>query len=90
MERPLTQQQAVALRYDPKEGDTAPRIVAKGSGFIAEQILRIAKENNIPLRQDAELTSALASLDLGSTVPPELFQAVAQILAFIYKMNGRT
>lgn len=77
---------AIALRYAPEEGDT-PRVVATGKGNVAETILRLAREHDIPLRQDPALASALASLDIGASIPPELFRAVAEVLAFVYKMN---
>ena len=80
---------AVALRYEPSKGDVAPRVVAKGQGFVAEEILRVARENDVPLRQDPALAGALASLDVGATAPPELFRAVAEVLAFVYKINGK-
>ena len=85
-----TPKTAIALRYDPaQERDDAPRVVASGAGCVADEILRIARENDIPLRQDPALARALATLDVGQTIPPELFRAVAEVLAFIYKMNGK-
>lgn len=85
MQDPTT---AVALRYLPTTG-AAPQIVAKGDGFVAEEILRVARENDVPLRQDPALAGALATLDVGQQIPPELFRAVAEVLAFVYKMNGK-
>ena len=78
---------AVALRYDPISGDTEPHVVAKGSGPVAEEILRLARRHDIPLRQDPALVEALAQIDLGTSIPPELFRAVAEVLAFVYKIN---
>jgi len=78
-----------ALRYSPEDGDIAPRVVASGQGFMAEEILKIAREHQIPLREDPELVNALASLDVGSTIPPELFRAVAEVIAFVYRLNGK-
>ncbi len=80
---------AVALRYLPETG-AAPEIIAKGDGFLADEILRVARENDVPLRQDPALAGALATLDIGQRIPPELFRAVAEVLAFVYKMNGKT
>ena len=80
---------AAAIRYSPADGDTAPRVVASGQGFIAEEILQIAREHKIPLREDPALVNALASLDVGSTIPPELFRAVAEVIAFVYRLNGK-
>ena len=76
---------AIALRYSPSEG--TPKMVAKGEGHIAEEILRLAREHDIPLRQDPALAGVLAALDIGAFIPPELFRAVAEVLAFVYKMN---
>jgi len=86
---PDTPQTAIALRYDPGNGDLAPRVLASGKGASAEQILRLAQEHGIPLRRDPVLASALSTLDLGTSVPPELFRAVAEVLAFVYKLNGK-
>ena len=80
---------AVALRYDPDAGDTTPCVVAKGQGTVAEEILRLAREHDIPLRQDPALAGALATLNIGMTIPPELFRTVAEVLAFIYKVNAK-
>ena len=79
---------AVALRYDTKMGD-APKVVASGKGFVAEDIVRIAKENNVHVRQDPALAGALSSLEVGSTIPPELFRVVAEVIAFVYRQNGK-
>jgi len=91
MQDPATMQDpttAVALRYAPATG-AAPELVAKGEGFMAQEILRVARENDVPLRQDPALAGALATLDVGARIPPELFRAVAEVLAFVYKMNGK-
>lgn len=85
--RPRNRQIAVALHYD--ESDRAPRVLAKGQGYIAERIIQLATEQGIPIHDDADLTAALAQLDLGDAVPPELYQAVAEVLAYIYRMNQR-
>lgn len=82
-------QKAAALRYKPAD-DSAPKIVAKGSGFIAEKILAVAKENNIPLKEDPQLIEVLSGLDMYQEIPPELYKAVAEILAFVYKMTKKT
>ena len=79
---------AIALRYAPEAG-AAPKIVAKGDGFTAQEILRVARESDVPLRHDPALAGALATLDVGAQIPPELFRAVAEVLAFVYKMNGK-
>lgn len=81
-----TRKKAAALRYDAKR-DSAPKLVAKGSGVIAEQILKIAGENKIPLKEDHQLLEVLSTLDLYQEIPSELYKAVAEILAFVYRMT---
>ena len=79
---------AVALKYDGKK-DKAPSVIAKGRGNIAEKIIGIAKEHNVPLYEDKNLIQVLEALDLETEVPPELYRAVAEVLAFIYRLNGK-
>jgi len=80
---------AVALRYQPEAPflDAAPRLVAKGQGLLAERILALARENNIPVESDPDLLAALEPLDINKLIPPELFQAVAIMLAALYRAN---
>lgn len=77
---------AVALKYD---GVGAPRITAKGSGELAQQILEAAAAHQVPLEQDAELAGLLAQIPLGDEVPQELYVVIAQIIAFAYRLSGR-
>ncbi len=76
---------AIALHYGVE--DDAPRILACGPGEIAKKILEIAKENNIPVKQDDGLVQILSSLDAGSNVPPECYRAIAEILAFLFRTD---
>jgi flagellar biosynthesis protein len=80
---------AVALQYDPTQRTAAPRVLARGQGELAQRILDIAREKGIPLYRDPELVEVLGQLDVGSQIQPELFQAVAEVLIFIYKMNQK-
>lgn len=80
--------QAVALRYAPKQ-DNAPRLVAKGRGYLADKILELARLHNIPVRHDKKLLQILSRLDLEEEIPPEVYRAVAEILAFIYRLSSR-
>ncbi len=73
---------AVALRYEP-EKDKAPVVLAKGYGELAERIIKIAKERNIPVVEDKDLISALIRVEVFEEIPPELYQAVAKVLVFI-------
>ena len=82
---------AVALRYTPEApfGDLAPRLVAKGEGLLAERILELARQHNIPIERDPDLLAALQPLQVDQLIPPELFQAVAIMLAALYRANTR-
>jgi flagellar biosynthesis protein len=81
-------QQAVALRYKP-ENDRAPKLVAKGQGYLAEKILELARQHHIPVREDKNLLQILSRLDLNQEIPAEVYKAVAEILAFIYRLSNR-
>ncbi len=77
---------AVALEYD---GDNAPTVNARGIGPIAKEIIKIAKENKIPLQQDEELIEVLAELNLSDEIPENLYRAIAEIIAFAYILSGK-
>jgi flagellar biosynthesis protein len=79
---------AAALKYKPDE-DAAPRVVAKGSGSIAERILEVAREHKIPLKEDPQLVEVLSTIELNREIPPELYKAVAEILVFVYRMTKK-
>ncbi len=78
---------AAALRYDP-DHDAAPRVAASGRGHVAERIIELAREHGIPLREDRVLAAALAQLDLGELIPPQMYKAVAEVLAFVYRLDA--
>ncbi len=77
---------AVALRYDVDK-DKAPLILATGRGPMADEILRLADENKIPLYEDPELAKLLSKLEMDREIPPELYTLVAEVLFFIYKLD---
>lgn len=77
---------AVALRYDA-ESEQAPKIAAKGSGYVAERIIEIAEENGVFLHEDPDLVAVLAKLDVDTEIPENLYRAVAEVLAFVYRLN---
>ena len=79
---------AVALKYDRKK-DNAPRVIAKGRGEIAKKIIEVAKAHNVPMYEDKNLIQILEALDLETEIPPELYRAVAEVLAFIYRLNKK-
>ena len=78
---------AVALGYD-SETDPSPRVVASGRGYIAEQILAIAFEHGIKVREDADLAEILSAVEINSEIPIEAFAAVAEILSYVYQANN--
>lgn len=77
---------AAALQYTP-DSDNAPRLIAYGKGDIAEAIVKVAKENEIPLHQDQALVQLLSHLEIGNEIPEEAYQVVAEILAFVYSLS---
>jgi flagellar biosynthetic protein FlhB len=80
---------AIALKYDP-EGMTAPRVVAKGSGFLAARIRQIAIQNGVPILERKPLAQALyKTVEVGHEVPPEFYQTIAEILAYVYELSGK-
>ncbi|KAF0242061.1 MAG: flagellar biosynthesis [Planctomycetota bacterium] len=79
---------AVALRY-LAGADDAPRVVARGRGEIAGRILALAREHGVPVHPDRDLVEALAALDVGAQVPPKLYEALAEVLAYVYRVNQR-
>ena len=83
---------AAALSYD-NSGDNkkaAPRVVAKGEGAVAEHIEAVARDNNVPVEQDAMLTAALSAVPVGEEIPRQLYVAVAEVLSFVYHLKGKT
>lgn len=80
------QRKAVALRYQ-KGRDSAPRITASGQGRIAEAILKKAEESGVTLMEDPDLVSLLSKIPVGDTIPANLYKAVAEVLAYVYRIN---
>ncbi|MCQ6279679.1 EscU/YscU/HrcU family type III secretion system export apparatus switch protein [Bacillus sp. EB600] len=78
--------EAVALTYHPDSAD-APIVAAKGKGKTAEMIIEKAKENQIPVQEDPALVNLLGQLNVNDRIPQELYQAVAEVFAFIYKLD---
>jgi flagellar biosynthesis protein len=77
---------AIALHYD---GHSTPRITAKGSGDLAERILALASEHEVPLHEDPELAALLSQIPLGDEIPEALYRAVAEVIAFAYLLSGK-
>lgn len=78
---------AVALQWEG--GKQAPRVTAKGEGRIAEEIIALAKEHNIPLQENLPLVMALSQIEQGDEIPRELYLSVAQVIAFAYYLSGK-
>ena len=76
---------AVALSYEPDE--QAPKVIAAGKGYIADRIISRAKNADIPLHKDEHLANTLSNLEIGSYIPPQLYEIVAEILIFTDKMD---
>ncbi|WP_391560172.1 FlhB-like flagellar biosynthesis protein [Robertmurraya sp.] len=78
--------EAVALSYEATKND-APKVIAKGKGIVADNILEKAKENNIPIQEDPTLIELLSKLNINDSIPEELYQAVAEVFAFVYRTD---
>jgi flagellar biosynthesis protein len=77
----------VALKHE-RDSLAPPRVSAKGKGELADKILALAKQHGVPVREDADLLELLAACDLGEEIPVELYAAVAELLAYLYRLNG--
>ena len=88
MDKDKKTEQAVALLYDRTRAP-APQVVASGKGKVAEKIIQIARENGIYIKEDPDLLELLAKMPMGEVIPVELYQTVAQILAFVYQVNNK-
>ena len=86
MEKNITQK-AIALKYDI-EKDNAPKITAKGKGETASNIIKIAKEHDIPIKEDADLIELLSQIDIDKEIPGSMYKAVAEIFSFIYDLSN--
>ena len=78
---------AVALRYD-SDLEAAPRIIATGKGYIADKIIEIAQQENVPIHRDDAVARTLSKLDFGDTIPPELYEVVSKILIYVDRVDG--
>lgn len=87
MKTKLKRSEAIALAYDPSIPTAAPKVVAKGKGITAENIIKKAKESEVPIQEDASLVELLTQLQINETIPEELYQAVAEVFAFVYRVD---
>lgn len=88
IERTVPDTKAVALNYDPSSMASAPKVTASGTGFLAERILDLAFEHDVPVRTDPDLVEIIAATEVGEDIPVEAFIAVAEILRYVYERNG--
>ena len=86
MKQPNPKQSAVALAY--KTGELAPKVVAKGRGLIAEEIISRAREHGVFVHESKELVALLMQVDLDAKIPPALYRAVAELLAWLYRVES--
>ncbi len=86
-DRPPPRARATALSYE--HGDASPLVTATGSGLVAERIIAAAREAGVPVRSDPALAEALAALDLGAQIPQALWRAVAEALAWAYRLDAQ-
>lgn len=77
---------AAVLKFD-KEVDEAPRVVAKGRGYVAEKIIETAREHGVYLQEDPVLVENLLDIDLGECIPPQLYAVIAEILVFVWQID---
>ncbi|HWL26848.1 MAG TPA: EscU/YscU/HrcU family type III secretion system export apparatus switch protein [Ureibacillus sp.] len=85
-EKLYNRKEAIALSYDPNE-NSSPKVIAKGKGKVAENILENANLYNVPIYEDPNLIELLGQLDLNQSIPEDLYQAVAEVFAFIYRLD---
>ncbi len=89
MDKPKgVRRKAVALRYNAEQ-DAAPRVVAKGAGHVAKRIIETAEEHGVHIHEDPDLVAVLSKLDIEAQIPESLYRAVAEVLAFVYRLNQR-
>jgi len=84
--QPNKRKQAVALRYQAGTME-APKVIAKGKGYVADNIIKTAQDHRIPIQEDPSLVEVLGKLDIDQQIPPELYQVVAEVLAFVYRLD---
>ena len=81
-------EKAVAILYDSQR-ESSPKVVATGQGEVAKRIIETAREAGVHIQEDANLVELLSKIDLGANIPTELYQTVAEVLAFVYQVNDK-
>lgn len=86
--KPKFEDIAVAIKYAFGADGEAPKVVASGRGFLAQRIIEKAQQNNVPVREERELAESLVKIPVGTEIPPELWETMAEVLAHLYKLDG--
>jgi flagellar biosynthesis protein len=86
MKKKQTKNSAVSLQYN-RGNDRAPKVTAKGQGWVADKIIAMAEEQNIPIKKDKDLMELLEKIDVGQEIPEALYKIVAELLAWVYNLN---
>jgi len=81
-------EKAAALKYDNTK-HAAPKLVAKGEGKVAQKIISLAQEHDIPIKKDEDMVEMLSKLELDKEIPPEMYKAVAEVFSFVYKLTNK-
>ena len=81
------QEKKTAVALENETGEKAPKVVASGRGYLADKIVEVAKESDVPVHKDAKLARSLSVLDIGEYIPPELYSVVAEVLVFVDNMD---
>ena len=84
----VNKKKAVALGYNRSQ-DNAPKVLASGAGEIANKIISLAKEHDIPIKEDPDLIEILSKIEVDQEIPPNLYKAVAEIFSFLYKITNK-
>lgn len=79
---------AISLKYNPTS-DIAPKVTAKGKGLVAENIVALAKQHNIPVKEDPDMVEVLSQVEVNQEIPPAVYNVVAELLAFVYQVNKK-
>ncbi|WP_227935794.1 EscU/YscU/HrcU family type III secretion system export apparatus switch protein [Alkalihalobacillus deserti] len=88
MKTNLDSKKAIALRYQADK-DESPKVIGKGQGIMADEIISLAKEHHIPIQEDPSLIQMLSQLEVNQSIPPELYEVVAEVFAFIYRIDQK-
>lgn len=89
MKEEQEKKQVVALKYNVEQ-DHAPKVIAKGKGYVADELIKEAIRYNVPIQEDASLVQLLSQLEMNESIPEQLYEVVAEVFAFIYRIDKNT